>query len=415
MLTDSIKIEFEKDDLHRRCIVGGEPMLFHCHHYNTFLQRSIEDAEYLDSRPFLIGAAAEASYHQLRSYFETYGIKNADDRKAVATELHKWAGFGTLDLRSLTEKGGTLATESSHYSTAWADKFGKADAPVCHFMSGWLAGAAAAIYDGSPGAYSVVETSCRAKGDGADRFALKREDANYDLFEAVGAGSLDTDHALVDPPANNVDYDGIYDALTGMEIVGNAAGIIPAFGVYLTRMYANYYNRISFEFLRKMAEVGGAEGTAIAEDLFVEAGHVCAFNTFGGIMTSPEWDGLIKPSLKNDEDWVHGMTAAVNALGWGRWQVRSLTPDAAEFVIHDDYESSGYRGMYGKAGRNVSFLAMGAAAGIMDLIYVGDVKSKPAFTPEFYDRLFKSDQSFRMESLGCRAAEDPATAIRVYR
>ena len=39
-----VEIPAVLDAPHRRCLVGGEPMIFHCHHYNVFLQRSILDA-----------------------------------------------------------------------------------------------------------------------------------------------------------------------------------------------------------------------------------------------------------------------------------------------------------------------------------------------------------------------------------
>ena len=41
----------------------------------------------------------------------------------------------------------------------------------------------------------------------------------------------------------------------------------------------------------------GEEGRAAACDILVEAGRVCAFNTFGGIMESTEWNALIRPTL----------------------------------------------------------------------------------------------------------------------
>ena len=128
--------------------------------------------------------------------------------------------------------------------------------------------------------------------------------------------------------------------------MGDAHGVIDAFGVFLTRHYANYYNRISFEFLHRLSREYGEEGLLAASETLIEAGRVCAFNTFGGIMQSTEWNALIRPSLASREDWVHGMVAVVNAFGWGRWQVVSVSETDAEFVLHDDYESVGYRAMY---------------------------------------------------------------------
>jgi hypothetical protein len=180
-----------------------------------------------------------------------------------------------------------------------------------------------------------------------------------------------------------------------MPLLGNDDGLIPAFGVYLTRMYADYYNRISFAFEHEMVAAAGSESIAVSADLFIEAGHACAFNTMGGIMTSPEWDGMILPMLKTREDWLYGIVACTNALGWGVWKVLDVTPRGATFRIYNDYESVGYRRMYGTADHGISYLATGGAAGLMNLIYLGDIHRKPDLTPEFYDRLFKGGRSRR--------------------
>ncbi len=75
-----------------------------------------------------------------------------------------------------------------------------------------------------------------------------------------------------------------------------------------------------------MTTLAGRQGVDVAAELFIEAGHACAFNTFGGIMTSAEWDALVLPMLKTREDWVFGMVGCVNALGWGTWKVLERHP-----------------------------------------------------------------------------------------
>lgn len=400
---------------HRRCIVGKEPMIFHCHHYNTFLQRSIKDTkDYLDSSPFLIGAAEEVAYSQLTQIFSEQGLKDTQQRKNLASELFKWAGFGLVDLNVLGEQGGTTSTVHEHYSMGWKVKWGKTDESVSYFASGWIAGALAAVYGKAQGSYSVIQTACTAKGDATNTFVLKLEKANYTLFKNAGVGTL-SKHEIAPVVANNVDYDGILAAVGTLPLIGNDEGTIPAFGVYLTRHYVNYYNRVSFELLHRMSEKFGAMGVEIAEPLLIEAGHVCAFNTFGGIMTSTEWDALIKPNLKNKEDWVHGIVAVVNALGWGRWQVTKVSPKEAEFVIHDDYESVGYKAMYGTSKNHISFLAQGGVTGIMNLVYVGDIASKPGLTEEFYRSKFTQEGNFKCEVLSSLAKGDKNTKFRVYR
>jgi hypothetical protein len=188
-----------------------------------------------------------------------------------------------------------------------------------------------------------------------------------------------------------VDEAGILSALAGLDFSGNEEGFIPRFGVLLTLHFANYYNRISYEFVRRMADTGMLEH---AETALIDAGYHCAFNTFGGIMVSAEWDAVIKPQCQTKEDWVHGMTATVNALGWGVWRVHELSPERLVMRIYDDYESRGYVGMYGQSERPVAYLATGGVAGIMNLIYVGDISQKPTLDDAYYAQVFDAENSF---------------------
>lgn len=409
-------IPFTQDQAYRRFLVGGEPMVFHCHHYNTYLQRSIQDASYIDSAPYLIGAAAEVAFAQFSKLFGQESDLSIEARAEMAQDLYRWAGFGTVDLNALGADGGTVSSENSHYAMAWNAKFDGSDEPICHFASGWIAGSLAAIHNKPLGTYRVEHPQCSAaNSDSTCTWEVSIGDPNYTVFESTGEGGHDGREHPEPASEGSVHYDSIYSALTSMDISGGEDGTIPAFGVYLTRHYANYYNRISFETERRMQEMFGEAGVAACQPLFIEAGHVCAFNTFGGIMTSSEWDALIRPNLKDDTDWVHGMVAAVNALGWGRWEVEDLSTDGATFRIYDDYESNGYLGMYGKSDHPVSYLAEGAAAGIMNLVFRGDVANKPEFTPEFYDHLFKAEGNFVAHAEKSKAMGDEYTSFRVTR
>jgi hypothetical protein len=400
------------DFQHARLVWGGEPMIVHCHHYNCFLQRSIQDAEYIDSTPVLVGAAAGVVFAQLKDILA--GTADVVARKVAVESLYRACGFGLIDLGAVTDQGGEVRTSSTHYSTGWKEKFGRSAAPVAFFSSGFLAGAMAAIYGLDLSSVQARQTRCRSTGAEQDVFVLSRGRANFAMFEQRG------DTALVAvgqdaEPATPVNREGITRAVVGMPLTGNAQGMIPAFGVYLTRMYADYYNRISFAFEREMVTISGREGIEVASGLFIEAGHVCAFNTMGGIMTSPEWDALVLPMLKTPRDWLFGIVACVNALGWGTWKVLDVSDRAATFRIYNDYESVGYRRMYGTADHGISYLATGAAAGLMNLIYVGDIHNKPDLTPAFYDHLFKSPGVFQAKMHSCLAMGDPYTEIRVVR
>lgn len=398
------------DHRHRRHLLGEEPIVFHCHHYNTFLQRSIQDASYIDSAPFLIGAGAEVADAQLRNLFND--VPDPRDRSRIAERVYSWAGFGRIDLSALSDDGGVVVAPDSHYGSSWLAKFGPADHAIDLFTQGWLAGAAGAIHDAPAGAFVAKQSSCIGTGASESRFAIERGHAPYPTWTSVAAGSL-TDHGPKGNPPGAVDYDGIYEAVVGLPLAGDDRGLIPAFGVYLTHQYANYYNRVSFEFERAMRDRFGDDGIEAAKPLLVEAGHVCAFNTFGGIMKSSEWNALIRPSLQTPDHWVHGIVAVVNALGWGRWEVTDVADSGATFILHDDYESVGHLAMYGVSDHPISYLAEGAVAGVMNLVYRGDIAGRPDLTPDFYDHLFKSTASYETTCLSSQASGDATTVLRV--
>jgi predicted hydrocarbon binding protein len=203
----------------------------------------------------------------------------------------------------------------------------------------------------------------------------------------------------------------IVEAVSGLPLGGNEEGLIPAFGLYLTKHSADYYNRISFgllhEFIRQAPDL--AED---ARELLVEAGHVCAFNTFGGIMTSVEWDAVVRPMIESREDWIRGMVAVVNALGWGRWEVQSIAPGERLVVrIHDSYEATGFVRDYPRAEAPRCFLAAGGVGGLMNLVYQGDVTARPTFTEAYYLEVFRDPRSFRARETRCLAMGDPYCEI----
>jgi hypothetical protein len=401
--------DFPYDYQTNRLVVGGEPMVIHCHHYNCFLQRSIQDAEYIDSAPILVGAAAEVVFAQLTSLLSR--VPDISARKALVESLYRACGLGLIDLSGITDRGGEVRTRSTHYSIGWKEKFGISRAPVAFFSTGFLVGALAAIYGAAPSDVQARQTACRSTGADEDVFVLGRGPANFTIFpprQSLVLVPMGNDAE----PASPVDRPAITRAVAEMPLPANAEGLIPLFGLYITRLYTDYYNRISFAFEREMTAIAGRQGVEAAANLFIEAGHVCGFFTFGGIMTSPEWDAMMLPMLKTREDWLHGVVAWWNAVGVGAVKVLDVSPTQATVRLYNDYESVGYRRMYGTADHGVSYVMTGGLAGIMNLIYLGNIQTKPDLTPEFYDHLFKGGRAFQGRMTACQAMGDPYTEIR---
>ncbi len=198
-----------------------------------------------------------------------------------------------------------------------------------------------------------------------------------------------------------IDEKAVIEAVAGLGIAGDDEGMIPAFGLYLTRHMADYYNRISYAAARKIAGTGLE---ADARALLVEAGHVCAFNTFGGIMKSAEWEAVVKPMIEDREDWIRGMTAIVNAFGWGRWSIQELVPgEKLRIKIEDSYEAVGWNRDYPSSDVPRCYLAAGGVAGLMNLLYVGDITAGPTLNDAAYVELFKGGERFEAEETQCLA------------
>ena len=373
---------------HGKCLMAHEPLVFHCNFYNYFLQKTLLLDEDLHMEDVITDAACSLAHALLVE--AARGLEPAA-RVALAQDTFAQLGFGTIDLGAVTAAGGVSRTPVSHYGQCLRAASGAECArPQTYFDAGYAAAAAAMIHGLPAHAFSARIEACQAMGAPEGRIVLAPR-SSEPLLPSCGQGAHSPD--AVPPPHGNANIDEpmILGALATLDFAGNEEGLVPRFGVMLTHHFANFYNRISFEFIRRMEATGLLEA---AEDLLVEGGFRCAFHTFGGIMTSAEWDAVVRPHCQTREDWVHGMVACVNALGWGVWRVHELTPERLVMRIHDDYESSGWLGMYGKAARPVSYLAAGGVAGIMNLIHVGNIAEKPVLDFDAYVRIFESERRF---------------------
>lgn len=408
------------DTQYNTYIAAGEPLIFHCHHYNTFLQATLEDTkDYIDIYPILVDSAQEIVYIQMLEYFTESNIIDITERKQIAEDFFMFCGYGKFSLDEVSSNGGKVMSEADHYSYGWKSKFGlrsENEPMVSFFTQGFLAGATEAIFNLPLGSMDCKQLSCYTKNDSFVSFELSKATNAKNLSHSPKKGKTQN-YTLTNPSSTSVNYIGIREALTNMPIEGthSSKGMIDAFGVLLTRMYSNYYCQISYRMLKKLEETMGTDGLMLADQLLTEAGHVCAFNTFGGIMESAEWNGLIKPMCQTREDWVHGIVAVVNAFGWGFWEVLELEP-AKKLVLKvtNGYESNSYLQTFGKSPIPVSFLAKGGTKGIMNLIYNGDIITEPSLTDSYYAEICNSPKAFSVIQTKCRAMGDDEDIFEVY-
>ena len=172
--------------------------------------------------------------------------------------------------------------------------------------------------------------------------------------------------------------------------IRESKGIIPLFGVYLSLFSVYYYNRLSFDFEKKMSR----QGSAIAEILLIEAAQECGYATFQGIRNSWEWEQVVTPMIEKKEDQISGFAAVAVAFGWGDLEIKEIIPnEKLRMQVSDSYEAPGYLELYGSAKTGKCFMLRGVTAAFMDLIYGRD----------YPDGCF----SFAAEEPYCRAKGDP--------
>jgi hypothetical protein len=154
--------------------------------------------------------------------------------------------------------------------------------------------------------------------------------------------------------------------------IRDSKGIIPLFGVYLSIFSVRYYNRLSFEFEKKLGPSRGSE----AENLLIKAAQECGYATFQGIRNSWEWDEIVKPMIDSKEDQILGFAAVAVAFGWGDIQVLELVPEKKLVIrVCDSYEAKGYLDEYGSAQSGKCYMLRGVTGAFMDLIYGADYPS----------------------------------------
>lgn len=339
-----------------RRIIAEQEVILHCHHYNSRLQNTIEGAAQIDGKK-IISRAAEAVFAvQLRDAFRP-GDDDAT-KWMVAQSLYAHLGYGLFEVN-----GDAVTARSSHFVEGWNAGFPERKTPVCTFTEGYLQGAFGAIA-GKP--VWVKERECIAAGARECTFEVVR-DRGEPLATHEKKPTPFTPKAIPTLPASSVDSRKIIDALVAMPIHGNTEGLIPAFGVYLASTPADFYNRICIDFVDEMTKAGHGRN---ARKLLVYDAETCGMNTFRGIMTSPEWDGLVGPMLQNEDDKLFGIVAVSNALGWGNWHVTAHRSGVtARIESFNGYEALGYRAYQGKSSGPQCLMLTGVAAGIMELVY----------------------------------------------
>lgn len=435
--------------------IDNEPVIFHCNHYNRFLQLVVEDCHYIQRDPILKQSAAEVSFRQLQQHFKSCPDWSVEDRLAYAEAVYGFCGFGDLPLASFhlpenPENAFQIIEKNSHYGFALRLNYGKRRWAGEHFDLGFAIGALSAVYEAPFAGHlgNRLGDQSLSRGDEQtelwmSQIHIANPDGNIVGTQAIAEVRLPSEAA--DIPERtvglHVDEAGIIAAVSGMPLQGDEHGLIREFGVCLTRHYADYYNLVSFRFEAALVNAlathplldemlwyeypalfyykekfAGLQGKDLADTLLIEAGHICGFNTMGGIMRSDPWYQLVVPQLRCREDWLAGIVACINALGWGVWRIHELVPNE-RLVLRAwyPYESLGYLRSFGRADHPVDYLLTGIGASLMNLLYSADITAKPDLSLEFYYQVNRSKAGFWGRQSACVAMGDPYSEVIVER
>jgi hypothetical protein len=165
-----------------------------------------------------------------------------------------------------------------------------------------------------------------------------------------------------------IDRKKIINDMSQIQIIGNDNGLIEGFGVFVQQLPAKFWNGFADRLVNKTAP----EMLEATEYLLYNAAHECGYHTGYGIITSDEWNAVVRPMLeKVPEDILYGAFAVFTAWGWANSEIVELQPAKRMIVrAYDYYEADVIK--YGASTRMSAYMISGVTAAFMDLAYGGE-------------------------------------------
>ncbi|PKK88812.1 MAG: hypothetical protein CVV64_17155 [Candidatus Wallbacteria bacterium HGW-Wallbacteria-1] len=164
-----------------------------------------------------------------------------------------------------------------------------------------------------------------------------------------------------------IDRKKIISQMSQIEILPDENGIIEGFNVLVNQLPTTFWN----SFAERLTSKSSEEMLESKEYLLYNAAHECGYHTGYGIITSDEWNAVVKPMVeKVPEDILHGAFAVFTAWGWADSEIVELIPGEKMVVrAYDYYETDIVR--IGASRKLSSYLIAGVCAAFMELAYAG--------------------------------------------
>ncbi len=401
---------------HDLTFLAGTPYVYHCHHFNLFHDQTIDDVMGEDAGFAMRAEVAAAAFAPLlTALYERASARTIPERLELAQALFASMGQGRVDF-DLSGSTPRATSTHAHYGFAWREKYGsrvRRFDPVDSVAAGFVA----AVFETTSergDRFEVVEKECIAmrasscvfEGRPATRPRPPRLPLEADLRPFFGPSERGVDEAAIAEITK-----GLQGFLRGVS--GDERGLVQAFNVFVTQHLASYYNETGFNAVRH-AEAVSRPSVGPAEDLLREAGHVCVFHTFGNILLSPEWEGMVGPLGGAPEEIVRGCTAIARGLGFGRWAVAEFEK-GRRLVLRAgaNYEAAHWRFRHGVSERSRSYFMQGAALAFMVLAHRVPWAERPQLDGRFYDDLFRRSGGlgFSIDVPRCVTRGDDVTEV----
>ncbi len=153
--------------------------------------------------------------------------------------------------------------------------------------------------------------------------------------------------------------------LSKITVKGNNEGLIPAFGVLVQQLPANFWNLFSI----KILQAAGADLYDDAAGLLENAAAECGYHTGWGIINSEEFKSVVGPMIeKQPEDVLHGAYAVFTAWGWANAEIVELIPGEKMVIKAYDYYEADVKDSF-KPEKPFAFMIKGVSRAFMDIGY----------------------------------------------
>ncbi len=391
-------------------LLADVPIVYHCHHFNLFWDQTIDDA--LGAQLGTVvrtRAAREAFYDLIAGLLERLAVEEDKEQRAFAEALFSTLGHGTLRM-GVRGNSGLAEGTHLHHGTCWREKYGdqvKRQRPADAVTAGYAAAAMEVVHGLPRESVDASEETCVVNQAPSCRFALRPMD-QAPLMRPVLKEQVER---TLPQTTSSVDETAVATLATRLrnhasKLFADPDGRLRAFGLYFALTPATYYNRAAYDALRHVARIA-PQSVSVMKALLREAAHVGAFNAFGHILMSPEWETQSGPLRGEVEEIVIGACGIGRAMGLGRWCIEEIVPHRRLVLrLPATYETCYYVNREGRATEGACYFVQGAALATMQLAHRVPWTSRPSLSGDFYTALLEGGLPWRVEETRCVSKGD---------